>query len=306
MAKFGNYNIEDMNMVCNLGRALSSPVRLEMLQLLYENNMIIGDIAKKLNIPASSAAFHLKILEEAGLIRMEVQPGTRGNMKLCARKVDHVIIDMIQKNSKVNETFIVEMPVGAYTRCSVTPTCGLRSAEGVIGNEDIEYFFYLPERFKAGMLWSSSGYVEYSFPNGIPKNKMAKKFSISMEICSEAPGYREDWKSDITLWVNSVECGTVTIPGDFGERRGRLTPLSVENGCSQYGLQTVWEIGTDGSAVNGEKVSNVSAIDVMAEKMNYIEIRIGNKEDAAYIGGFNIFGKSFGDYNQDIVLNIEY
>ena len=65
MAKFGNYNIEDMNMVCNLGRALSSPVRLEMLQLLYENNMIIGDIAKKLNIPASSAAFHLKILEEA-------------------------------------------------------------------------------------------------------------------------------------------------------------------------------------------------------------------------------------------------
>lgn len=36
------------------------------MQLLYEEGMIIGDIAKKLDLPASSTAFHLKILEEAG------------------------------------------------------------------------------------------------------------------------------------------------------------------------------------------------------------------------------------------------
>ncbi|MEI3204121.1 MAG: hypothetical protein V8S73_05705 [Lachnospiraceae bacterium] len=37
-----------------------------------------------------------------------------------------------------------------------------------------------------------------------------------MEICSEAPGYKEDWKSDLTLWVNDVEVGTWTCPGDLG------------------------------------------------------------------------------------------
>ena len=306
MTKVGNYDIDDMNRMCNLGRALSSPVRVDILHLINENTMKIGDIARELNIPTSSAAFHLKLLEESGLVRLELQPGTRGNMKLCARKVDQVIIDLVKGNNDVNETFIMEMPIGAYTKCSITPTCGLRDMESVIGNEDIESLFWLPERFKAGMLWSSAGYVEYRFPNGIPKDKKVKKLSISMEICSEAPGYQEDWKSDITLWINGIECGTITIAGDFGERRGRLTPLSVENGCSQYGIQTVWEIDTAGSVMNGEKVSNISVADIMVEKMNYIEMRIGNKQDAVYVGGFNIFGKKFGDYNQDIIFNIEY
>ena len=44
----------------------------------------------------------------------------------------------------------------------------------------------------------------------------------------------------------------------------------------------------------------------MCIRDRYITVRIGNKPDAVYIGGFNLFGKNFGDYNQDIVLNIEY
>ena len=33
---------------------------------------------------------------------------------------------------------------------------------------------------------------------------------------------------------------------------------------------------------------------------------IGNKEDAQYIGGFNIFGEKYGDYPQNIIMNLEY
>lgn len=73
--------------------------------------------------------------------------------------------------------------------------------DGYIGNEDTEYCFYYPERMKAGILWTSSGYVEYKFSNGVPRKRKIKRASISMEICSEAPGYKEDWKSDLTLWV---------------------------------------------------------------------------------------------------------
>ena len=74
MSKFKEYDVEEIDALCSLGRALSSPIRIEIMQLLYEEGMIIGDIAKKLDRPASSTAFHLKILEEAGLIRMEKQP----------------------------------------------------------------------------------------------------------------------------------------------------------------------------------------------------------------------------------------
>lgn len=198
MSKFKEYDVEEIDALCSLGKALSSPIRIEIMQLLYEEGMIIGDIAKKLDLPASSTAFHLKILEEAGLIRMEKQPGTRGTVKFCIRKVDYITVSLIKKNTDVSEIFNAEMPVGAFSSCQVTPTCGMFGPDGYIGNEDTEYCFYYPERMKAGILWTSSGYVEYKFSNGVPRKRKIKRASISMEICSERPVIRKNWKSDLT------------------------------------------------------------------------------------------------------------
>lgn len=306
MAKLREFDINETDELCNLGKALSSPVRLEILGLLYDQSMIIGEIAKKLDIPASSAAFHLKLLEQAGLVRMEEQSGTRGSTKLCTIKVDHIAIDMVKKNRDIDEIFSAEMPVGAYSSCQVAPTCGLCGPAGVIGNEDAEYCFYYPERMDAGILWTASGFVEYKFANGVPKKRMAKKVSVSMEICSEAPGYREDWKSDITLWINGIDCGTWTCPGDFGGRRGRLTPSFWPNGSTQYGMQTIWEVRKDGTYINEKKVSDVTVEQLCLWEKSYVSVKIGNKPDAKYVGGFNLFGKGFGDYNQDIILTVEY
>ena len=178
--------------------------------------------------------------------------------------------------------------------------------DGYIGNEDTEYCFYYPERMKAGILWTSSGYVEYKFSNGVPRKRKIKRASISMEICSEAPGYKEDWKSDLTLWVNDVEVGTWTCPGDFGGRRGRLNPPAWPNGSTQYGMQVVWEIRSDGSYLNGEKISEVTVNRLSIMDRAFVSVKIGNKPGAKYEGGFNLFGKHYGDYNQDIVLTMEY
>lgn len=306
MAKVKDFDIDETRELCDLGKALSSPVRLEMLQLLYEKSLSIGEIARQMELPASSTGFHLKILEQAGLIRMEEQPGNRGTMKLCTRKIDHVTINMVKKNPNINEIFSVEMPVGAYSSCQVSPTCGLVSADGIIGNEDQEYCFFYPERMKAGLLWSSSGHVEYKFANGVPKKRIPRRISVAMEICSEAPGYREDWKSDITLWINGIECGTWTSPGDFGARRGRLTPRIWTNGSTQYGLQTVWEIREDGTYINDVYAGKTTVEELNLMEYPFVAVKVGNKPDAKYVGGFNIFGKMFGDYNQDIVLTMEY
>ena len=51
-----------------LGKALSSQVRLKILYLLKHQSLNIVELAQKLQIPVSSAAFHVNLLEEAGLI----------------------------------------------------------------------------------------------------------------------------------------------------------------------------------------------------------------------------------------------
>lgn len=306
MSKFKEYDVEEIDALCSLGKALSSPIRIEIMQLLYEEGMIIGDIAKKLDLPASSTAFHLKILEEAGLLRMEKQPGTRGTVKFCNRKVDYITVNLIKKNADIDEIYSAEMPVGAFSSCQVAPTCGMFGPDGFIGNEDTEYCFYYPERMKAGILWTSSGYVKYKFANGVPRKRTIKKVSISMEVCSEAPGYQEDWKSDLTLWINDVEIGTWTCPGDFGARRGRLNPPTWPNGSTQYGMQVIWEVRSDGCYLNGERLSRVMVDDLHIMDHAFIDVKLGNKPGAKYEGGFNLFGKHYGDYNQDIVLTMEY
>ena len=54
------------------------------------------------------------------------------------------------------------------------------------------------------------------------------------------------------------------------------------------------------------KVSDVPVFGYDLVEGPYISVRIGIKEDAEHIGGVNIFGSSFGDYPQDILMRIEY
>ena len=143
MAKIKELLLEDTDEICELGKAISSPVRLKILSLLVESNLNIGEIAKKMNLPQSSTAFHLKMLEKADLVRMEERPGNHGTMKVYSQKTDFANICFLPRNMDINETARMEMPVGAYVDCAVYPTCGLCAVDGVIGMEDKEYSFYM-------------------------------------------------------------------------------------------------------------------------------------------------------------------
>jgi predicted transcriptional regulator len=35
-------------------------------------------------------------------------------------------------------------------------------------------------------------------------------------------------------------------------------------------------------------------------------VRLGVKPDALHVGGLNLFGRSFGNYPQDLTLRLEY
>jgi len=200
----------------------------------------------------------------------------------------------------------VAMPLGLYTSCEVSAPCGLCSTEGIIGLLDVPDTFLDPERMKTGLIWFTRGYVEYQFPNNarLAQQKI-NSMEFSIELSSEVPGTSADWPSDITVGVNGQDIGTWTSPGDFGDKRGVYTPDWWKLKGSQYGKLKSFRVNGSGTYVDGMKISPVSLKDLDLDTHHSIRLRIGVKEDAKHPGGINIFGRGFGNYDQDIVLRIE-
>lgn len=287
-------------------KALDSMNRIRILRFLADRVASVNDIAAALDLPTSTAALHVETLEEAGLIRTELEPASRGLRKICARMYDKIVLDLPISELPREQAIELSMPIGAFADCSVTPTCGLLSDTGIIGLLDDPASFYEPDRRDAQLIWFHQGYIEYRFPNRLPAGARAESLRLSMEVCSEAPLYNTDWPSDITVWINGVEIATWTSPADFGGERGRLTPEWWTTRNTQYGLLKVWHVSEHASEVDGMLVSNVTIHDLKLHENPFILVRIGIKPDAEHIGGINLFGSRFGNYPQDLILRIGY
>lgn len=287
-------------------KALASEPRQRILEMLSDHVYNVSEIAAALDMPLSTATVHINLLEEAGLVRSELQPATRGRQKVCARTHDIILVNLAYGTIPDEKVSEISMPIGAYVDCEVTPTCGLASDTGIIGLFDDAASFFEPDRIRTQLLWFHHGYVEYRFPNRLPTSATADSLHLSFEVGAEAPLHHPDWPSDITVWVNGVEIGTWTCPGDFGGTRGVLTPMWWETWNSQYGLLKSWQVNGEGSFVDGVKTSSVLLKDVGLMEQSYISIRIGVKADARHVGGMNLFGRGFGNYPQDIVLRCRY
>lgn len=288
-------------------RALASEVRVSILRLLHmEGAMNVNDIASKLSQPQSTVSSNMQILVEAGLVRTETQKARKGNQKICHSLFDEVLV-MFKDDMKPLKANVIEvaMPLGLYTSCEVSAPCGLCSSEGIIGLLDVPDTFLDPDRMKAGLIWFTRGYVEYQFPNNakLAGNEI-ESLEFSLELSSEVPGTSADWPSDITVAVNNIDIGTWTSPGDFGDKRGVYTPDWWKLKGSQYGKLKSWRVNGDGTYVDGVKISPVSLKDLDLETHRSLRMRIGVREDAKHPGGINIFGRGFGNYDQDIVLRL--
>jgi predicted transcriptional regulator len=289
-------------------RALASEVRVAILKLLHVVGPLnVNDIADKLGQPQSTISSNIQVLVEAGLVRTETQKARKGNQKICHSLFDEVMV-MFKDDIRPlgSNTIEVEMPLGLYTSCEVTAPCGLCSADGIIGLLDVPDTFLDPDRMKAGLMWFTRGYVEYQFPNNA---RLAQRSILSLEIAvelsSEVPGTSADWPSDITVSINNQDVATWTSPGDFGDQRGVFTPSWWKLKGSQYGKLKSFRVTAAGTYVDGMKVSPVSIKDLDLDKHHSIRLRIGVKADARHPGGINIFGRGFGNYDQDIVLRLE-
>jgi predicted transcriptional regulator len=300
------YLEDNYSMVESVFKALASERRLQILSYLTNRNSSVIEIAAALDMPNSTATMHINILAKAGLVRTELTPASRGLQKVCYRICDRLLIHMPMLATTNKNVIDIEMPIGAYVDCKVSPTCGLAGESGVIGEFDDPKHFYDPERIYAQLLWFRAGYVEYRFPKRLPHQVILESLQVSLEIGSEAPLHSDDWPSDIMMWINGVEIGTWTSPADFADMRGVLTPDWWEEWSSQYGLLKMWKVTPQGSFIDGMQVSDVTLDEIKIANNEFITVRIGVKSDAVNVGGLNIFGKQFGNYPQDILMRLTY
>lgn len=285
--------------------ALSSDVRIKIINMLALNPLNIKQLAKELGLSSAIVTMHVRKLETAAIIHSERKSVDGSVQKICYLDMDVLEVQFPSKQVKKKSFHEFAMPIGHFSDFSVTPTCGIATAEKIIGEFDDPRYFLDPDRVNAGTLWFTEGYVEYKVPNFLLSVQEPEELEISMELGSEAPGINSNWPSDITFFLNEQKLGQWTSPGDFGNSRGKYTPAWWSLQVGQYGLYKAIRITREGAYIDGIKVSDVSlsSLDI---RNKYWSFRIAALPDAVNAGGVTLFGKGFGNYSRDIIFRLYF
>ncbi len=299
-------HIKSLDAGVNVFKALGSDIRIEIIKILLENNgMNMNELATRLTITNGALTSHIKKLEDAGIVTISSESSGHGNQKKCSVYVDKILVDFDSGEDSKN-IYQTELKIGHYTDYSVYPTCGLASPTALIGEVDDTRYFAHPDRYNADILWFTKGYVEYIIPNFIPFSQKIDQITISAELSSEAPGVNDIWPSDIHFYLNDKCIGTWTSPGDFGDVKGMFTPEWWYPNWNQYGLLKLLVINKKGTFIDGLQISDVSMEDFKLDYKSTIKFKLGVPDDSKHVGGLTIFGKSFGNYNQNMNVRINY
>ncbi len=292
--------------VAKIAVALGTELRRSIVREIVNSPLTVKELAFKLNVSVSTISVNVKILEDADLIRTSYQAGKHGSIKLCSIKYERLIVDFMQaiKDEESVGKYTINMPVGAFYDFDIKPTCGMLDENGFIGKDDDRQTFYNPNRFAAQLLWFYSGYVEYRFQREMDADKTLS-LQFSLECCSEAPGFRNEYPSDITFWINDKEICEWRSPGDFGGKRGAYSPEWWPTTSTQFGLLKRLNITKSGSFLDNLYVGKICLNDLKLNEKDYISFKIGVKDNAKNVGGINIFGDKFGNYPQSIQMTVE-
>ena len=284
--------------------ALASEARLKIIQLLAKEDLNIKELAERIGVSSPIMLKHVQILEKAGIITTRMVKRNGSNSRVCTLVFAEyrLMIETRRRDLPLVRTFSV--PVGHYSAIDGRPTCGLATEKGVIGFFDDPRIFWEPERMNAQLLWFTQGNVEYKVPNCTSPEQKLVEIELSFEIGSEAPDFADDWPSDITFSFNGKKLFTWTSPGDYGTKRGILTPEWWPS--NQYGLLKKIHITPDGVFMDDIKQSDITLDQVASGNESFWSFGFEVPADAANVGGLTLYGKKFGDYEQDIVLRVFY
>lgn len=282
--------------------ALASDVRLKIIQLLSKEDLNIKELAERIGVSSPIMLKHVNVLENAKIITSHIVKRNGSTSRVCTLVFAEYRFMIETRRRNLPSVYSLAIPVGHYSDIDGKPTCGLATEKDVIGVFDDPKIFWYPERINAQLLWFTQGYVEYRVPNCYSPEQLIIEIEISFEIASEAPDFADDWPSDITFYFNGIKLFTWTSPGDYGVKRGILTPEWWPS--NQYGLLKVIHVTREGVMMDGIKMSDVTLDQVLNFTEPYWSIRFEVAEDAKNVGGISLFGQKFGNYAQDILMRV--
>lgn len=297
--------IKELRSGLNIFKALGSEIRIEILELLAKHpSLNLNDLATKLNLTNGAVTMHVKKLEESGLIEVASAVGKHGIQKICYLNEEKLIVELRSKD--IDNLYEVEIKVGHYSNYRAVPTCGLATKDSIIGDFDDPRYFADPQRIDSQIVWLSEGFLEYRIPNYLKPNQTFKEIQFSLELSSEAPGFCNNYPSDIYFYVNDIELGYWTSPGDFGDVRGTFNPEWWPPHLNQYGMLKLIRINNEGSYIDGCRISDITLSDIGLDYKSDIKLKIAVSEKSKNKRGFTIYGKHFGNYNQDLLVRVLY
>ncbi len=220
------------------------------------------------------------------------------------------------ENNSENKNFlnslVIDIPVASFYNYEIEP-----QPEGVLAIDQGERLSFKGEkRNLAQVIWfRGAGFFEYKIKNPfklleeIPEIKEA---DIFFEACSEEWKSKLNHYSDISVYLNNNEIGTITLKNDYGgERRGKYPLPSwwpLDN--TQYGEKVLLKIKENGTYLQGssnqeKRISNFKITDIDFTKPD-IYLKISVNKNAKNKGGINIFGEKVGDFNKPFSFSIKY
>lgn len=306
--KYREFDISgDLDAMAAMAHALSSKLRLQILQSLSGQHMNVNEMAEHLNVPVSTLSTNIAILEKAGLLASDIVPASRGQMKRLSRYTSMVTFYLRVPPKETFHSGEMRMPVGCYVGAhSITRTCGCAGRKGPLIPYNVPEALNLPDHYQAQLVWLRSGYLEYRFPSMPFKDHNVNRIELSFEACSETMGHNNEFKSDIFVAINGVELGIWRSPGDLGGRRGLLNPGWWPVANTQYGCLKKWAVSSEGTTLDDVPHSRVTIDDLKLSEGEYFTVRIGVHGNAEHVGGMNLFGDEFGDHAQGIILRYYY
>ena len=286
-------------------KALNNRARYNILRHLSQGPMNISELARAINISQPTVTTYINQLEKAGLVFCRLQKSSTGYNKICQTAyTGFSLLWQANPMEAVEAEYIIEMPVGHYSAIDCTaPSFLATQADIIASSEDFSRFFH-PIRMQAELLAIGQGNIHYLFPYNISDTQKILYLELSAEI--NIAFNHPDSFTEIAVAINNRRFALHRLLPGRTEQSQKHQLDWYPKDLTTTGQLYVWRVEAERSTLNAKPAGNIGLADLNLQPVQPIEVSFEVQSPDQSVGGMIIFGKSFGQYDQDIRLTIVY
>ena len=300
--------IDGLDAGLEIFKVLGSDVRMKIIELVsHSDGMNLNELAAALKITNGAVTSHVRKLEEAGIINVEMRQTAHGKQNICTLREDQLLLNESsssrEANTKIYET---EVNIGLYSDYAAGPVCGLAGREKMIGMENDPRVFAYPERVEAEMLWLRDGFVEYRIPNLLPEGQRIVQLTLSFEISSAVMGEPDGKASFVRFFLNGFNIGQWETIVNTNSSRGIYTPAWWDRTRCQHGYLKMIVLNNAGVFLDGVRMGPIGPDWDSLDSQGEMKLRFEVASPEGADGGMALYGTNFGNYKQSIRARVHY